>query len=70
MRHGVTTLFAAFNTAGGTAITSVHRRAPFHLRTWALENDIRTSIAAGNDNLRPCVWTKIVDQILHSSAYQ
>ena len=26
VRHGVTTLFAAFNTADGTVISSVHRR--------------------------------------------
>jgi len=140
VRHGTTTLFAAFNTADGTVITSLHRRhratefkkflakidtevpaeLEIHLicdnygthkhpiiKTWlashprvhlhftptysswlnlverffgyvtadllqrsdhrsvqALEADIRTWVTAWNENPKPFVWTKTVEQIL------
>jgi transposase len=142
VRHGTTSLFAAFNTADGTVISSVHRRhrtiefkkflakidteVPAHLdvhlvcdnygthktpaiRSWlqrhprfhvhytptysswinqverwfayltqdllqrsdhrsvqALEQDIRTWIAAWNENPKPFIWTKTAEQILES----
>ena len=140
VRHGTTTLFAAFNTADGTVITSLHRKhratefkkfltkidaqvpadLAIHLicdnygthkhpiiKTWlvshprihlhftptysswlnlverffgyvtadllqrsdhrsvqALEADIRTWVAAWNENPKPFVWTKTAEQIL------
>jgi transposase len=144
VRHGTTTLFAAFNTATGEVISSIHRRhraiefkkflakidaeVPDHLdvhivcdnyathsapsiKTWlsahprftvhftptysswvnqverffgfvttdllqrsdhrsvqALERDIRTWVAAWNQNPRPFLWTKTAEQILTSLA--
>ncbi len=142
LRHGTTSLFAAFNTADGTVISSVHRRhrtiefkkflakidaeVPEHLdvhlvcdnygthktpaiKSWlarhprfhlhytptysswinqverwfayltqdllqrsdhrsvhALERDIRNWVTAWNENPKPFIWTKTVEQILES----
>jgi transposase len=141
LRHGTTSLFAAFNAADGTVISSLHRRhrtvefkkflvkidtdVPKHLdvhlvcdnygthksprsvagwgsfpasmsttptyASWinqverwfaylteqllrrsdhrsvhALENDIRTWVAAWNENPKPFIWTKPAEEILAS----
>jgi hypothetical protein len=36
VRNGTTSLFAAFNTADGTVISSLHREPPRHVRTLLL----------------------------------
>ncbi|MCU4183419.1 hypothetical protein K6U06_03535 [Acidiferrimicrobium sp. IK] len=75
LRHGTTSLFAAFNTSDGSVISSLHRRhRPIEFKKFLAKIDatvpdgldihIRAWIAAWNDNPKPFIWTKTADQIL------
>jgi hypothetical protein len=62
VRHGTTGLFAAFNIADGTVISSLYRRRA------GLEAGIRAWIENWNQNPRPFAWTKTAEEILDSLA--
>lgn len=49
-------------------LTDNQVRRGVHKTVQALEQDIRTWIAAWNTDPRPCVWTKTADEILERLA--